>query len=169
MTDSRTASIAIRAPRADEMDVVRALFREYQAWLDLDVCFQSFDQELASLPGRYAPPSGQLLLAEHDGRVVGVVASREIAPGVCEMKRLFVRPAAHGRGVGRALAERLIDEARSAGFRAMRLDTIPDRMGTAVALYERLGFHDIPPYTHNPVPTTRYMELLLPPVAPARS
>lgn len=158
MPSEPRSRIAIRPARTDEMDLVRTLFREYQAWLDLDLCFQSFDEELASLPGRYAPPTGRLLLAEHDGVVVGVVAAREIEPGVCEMKRLFVRPAAHGLGIGRALAERLIDEMRAAGFRVMRLDTIADRMGSAVVLYERLGFRDIPAYTHNPVPSTRYME-----------
>ncbi len=161
MTGSHGSAVTIRPASAGDLDTVRALFREYQVWLDLDLCFQSFDQELASLPGRYAPPSGRLLVAEHAGAIVGVVASREIDPGVCEMKRLFVRPAAHGLGIGRALAERLIDEARAGGFRAMRLDTIPERMASAVALYERLGFRDIPPYTHNPVPTTRYLELAL--------
>ena len=160
MNDVSTLA-TIRPARSDELDLVRTLFREYQAWLDLDLCFQSFEEELATLPGRYAPPTGRLLLAEHDGKVVGVVASREIAPGICEMKRLFVQPAAHGLGIGRALAERLIDEARSAGYRAMRLDTVAERMGNAVALYERLGFRDIPAYTHNPDPSTRYMELEL--------
>jgi putative acetyltransferase len=161
MREPHSPAIGIRPAGPADLDTVRALFREYQAWLGLDLCFQSFEDELAALPGRYAPPAGRLLLAEHDGAVVGVVASREIGPGVCEMKRLFVRPAAHGLGIGRALAEQLIDEARAAGFRAMRLDTIADRMAPAVALYERLGFRDIPAYTHNPVPSVRYMELEL--------
>jgi len=161
MPESPSSAITIRPAGPADLDLVRTLFREYQAWLGVDLCFQSFEEELASLPGRYAPPTGRLLLAEHAGAVVGVIASRQIEPGVCEMKRLFVRPAAHGLGIGRALAERLIDEARAAGFRAMRLDTIADRMGTAVTLYERLGFRDIPAYTHNPEPSVRYMELKL--------
>ena len=161
MPESHSSTTGIRPAGPADLDLVRTLFREYQAWLGVDLCFQSFEEELASLPGRYAPPSGRLLLAEHEGRVVGVIAAREIEPGVCEMKRLFVRPAAHGIGIGRALVERLIDESRDAGFRSMRLDTIADRMGAAVALYERLGFRDIPPYTHNPEPSVRYMELEL--------
>jgi GNAT superfamily N-acetyltransferase len=160
MPESPSSAITIRPAGPADLDLVRTLFREYQAWLGVDLCFQSFEEELASLPGRYAPPTGRLLLAEHAGAVVGVIASRQIEPGVCEMKRLFVRPAAHGLGIGRALAERLIDETRAAGFRAMRLDTIADRMGTAVALYERLGFRDIPAYTHNPEPSVRYLELV---------
>jgi ribosomal protein S18 acetylase RimI-like enzyme len=161
MSSRPDSRVLIRPASPADLETVRAMFREYQAWLGVDLCFQSFEEELASLPGRYAPPTGRLLLAEHDGAIVGVVASRQIEPGVCEMKRLFVRPAAQGLGAGRALTLRLIDEARAAGFRAMRLDTIADRMGAAVALYERLGFRDIPPYTHNPEPSVRYLELLL--------
>jgi len=161
MPEPRAVPITIRPARADEMELVRTLFREYQAWLGLDLCFQSFEEELASLPGRYAPPTGRLLLAEHEGAVVGVVASRAVAPGVCEMKRLFVRPSAQGLGLGRRLAERLIEEARASGFTSMRLDTIAGRMDAAIALYERLGFRDIPAYYDSPVAGTRYMEVRL--------
>jgi GNAT superfamily N-acetyltransferase len=152
---------ALRDAAAEDLDDVRSLFREYEAWLAVDLCFQGFEQELATLPGRYAPPQGRLLLAEVDGKLAGVAGLRELAPGVCEMKRLFVREFARGRGVGRMLAERLVTEARLAGYRAMRLDTLPDRMGPANALYDGLGFREIPAYYANPLPGVRYMELQL--------
>lgn len=155
-------ALTLRDARPDEMDVVRTLFREYESWLAYDLCFQSFEAELASLPGQYAPPAGRLLLAEVGGEVAGVIALRAFAEdGVCEMKRLWVRPAFQGHGVGRALAERLVAEARALGYRAMRLDTLPDRMAPANALYESLGFRDIAAYYANPLPGVRYMELAL--------
>lgn len=149
----------LRHATATDLDDVRALFREYVEWLGLDLCFQGIDDELASLPGRYAPPSGRLLLADLDGSLAGVIALRELEPGVCEMKRLYVRDFARGRRVGRALAERAVAEARAAGYRAMRLDTLPGRMASAIALYEALGFREIPAYYPNPVPGVRYLEL----------
>jgi ribosomal protein S18 acetylase RimI-like enzyme len=161
MNDVREAAARVRPGRPDDLDAVRELFRAYHAWLGEDLCFQSFDAELAALPGAYAPPAGRLLVAEHAGEVVGVIALRALEPGVCEMKRLFVSPTAHGLGLGRVLAERLIAEARAAGYRAMRLDTIPHKMPAAVTLYERLGFREIPPYYHNPIAGTRYLELTL--------
>ena len=154
-----SAPFTLRAAVAADMDDVRTLFREYEAWLDHDLCFQGFAQELASLPGKYAPPSGRLYLAETRGALAGCIALREFAPGVCEMKRLFVRESARGLGLGRALARRVIDDARAIGYRAMRLDTLPDRMASANALYEALGFRDIPAYYANPLPGVRYMEL----------
>lgn len=155
-------TVTLRDARPDEMDAVRALFREYESWLAFDLCFQSFEAELAALPGRYAPPSGRLLLAEVGGEVAGVIALRAFdEDGVCEMKRLWVRPVFQGHGVGRALAERLVAEARAIGYRAMRLDTLPDRMKSANALYDSLGFRDIPAYYANPLPGVRYMELAL--------
>ena len=152
------------APVSSDRDLgeVRRLFQAYAASLDFSLEFQGFDQELADLPGRYAPPAGRLLLARVDGAVAGCVAMRPFDESVCEMKRLFVLPEVHGRGVGRRLANALIDEARSAGYTAMRLDTVPS-MRSAIGLYESLGFRDIEPYTKNPIAGTRFLELHLRP------
>jgi putative acetyltransferase len=156
------SSFTLRAATAADLDDVRTLFREYEAWLDHDLCFQGFAAEVAGLPGRYAPPSGGLWLAESAGALVGGIALREFSPGVAEMKRLYVREAARGSGAGRALAQLVIAEARARGYRTMRLDTLRiDRMRAANALYDALGFRDIPPYYSNPLPGVRYMELEL--------
>lgn len=149
----------LRAATDADLDDVRALFREYESWLDFSLCFQGFEAELAALPGRYAPPSGRLYVAECDGALAGCIALREFAPGVAEMKRLYVRDAARGRGVGRMLAERVVADAREIGYACMRLDTILERMPAANALYESLGFRDIERYYENPMPGIRYMEL----------
>ncbi len=138
----------------------RALFLEYAAESKLDLCFQGFEEELATLPGKYAPPSGRLLLARDGERTVACGALRELTEGVCEMKRLFVRPAFRKQGVGRLLAGRLIEEARRIGYRSMRLDTLAS-MRAARALYESLGFRRIPAYYANPLAEVVYLELAL--------
>jgi putative acetyltransferase len=147
------------ATSADEMEAVRLLFREYAASLGFDLGFQDFERELAALPGRYAPPSGCLLLATAGDEPAGCVALKKLADDVCEMKRLFVRSGYRGTGLGRKLAEQVIREAKRLGYQAMRLDTIPSVMGSAVALYRSLGFRDIPAYCYNPVPGAVFMEL----------
>jgi len=154
--------LVLRDATAADMDAVRELFREYQAWLGLDLCFQSFEDELATLPGKYAPPRGRLLLAEVDGQLAGAIGLRPMAEeGVCEMKRLYVRDRAKGRGVGRALVDRLVADARAIGYRVMRLDTLQSAMPQANRLYDQFGFREIPAYYNNPVPNVRYMELQL--------
>jgi putative acetyltransferase len=145
-----------------DLATARALFEEYQASLGFSLCFQNFDAELASLPGAYAPPDGRLLLAFAGDGPAGCIALRKIGEEICEMKRLWVRPAFRGTGLGRRLAESLLAEARAIGYRRVRLDTLPS-MAAAQALYLSLGFADIPPYNDHPIEGTRFMEAILPP------
>jgi putative acetyltransferase len=140
------------------LDSIRALFTDYAQSLGFELDFQDFAGELANLPGEYAPPQGRLLLARVDGKPGGCVALRPLAPGICEMKRLYVRPEFRGKGIGRMLVEWVIAEARQIGYHKMRLDTVPG-MEEAIGLYRRFGFREIAPYRFNPIPGALYFEL----------
>jgi ribosomal protein S18 acetylase RimI-like enzyme len=160
--------IAIAPPgEAADHEAIKALFLEYAESLGFSLAYQGFDKELAAFPGKYAPPTGALLLARADGAAAGTVALRQLAPEICEMKRLYVRPAyrglrtGDGLSIGRALAFGIAAEARTLGYRRLRLDTIAGKMDAAVSLYRSMGFVDIPPYYPSPVPDTAYMELVL--------
>ena len=148
------------AESVEDRRTVRRLFAEYSAGLGIDLEFQGFAGELESLPGEYAPPGGRLWLAERGGEAVGCVALRALGADVCEMKRLYVVPAARGSGAGRALARAAIEEARRIGYGRMRLDTLSS-MSVALALYRSLGFRDIEPYRYNPIEGTAFLELSL--------
>jgi GNAT superfamily N-acetyltransferase len=151
----------IQAEEPKQIAQARELFLEYAQSLGFSLCFQNFDKELAELPGDYAPPDGRLLLAEHQGRLAGCVALHKLESGVCEMKRLYLRPQFRGKGFGLALAERIIAEARQIGYQRMRLDTVEPVMKDAVAMYRKLGFKEIAPYRTNPIAGAQYMELEL--------
>jgi GNAT superfamily N-acetyltransferase len=151
----------MQAVTTEEIDLARVLFEEYAASLGFSLCFQNFDQELAELPGKYAPPAGRLLLAYADEDLAGCIALRKLDDETCEMKRLFIRPEFRQHGLGRVLIERIISEARLIGYHRMRLDTLPGKMDSAIRLYERVGFRDVAPYYASPVAGTRYLELAL--------
>lgn len=151
----------IEATLPESIEQVRTLFLEYGQSLGFSLCFQSFDKELKDLPGAYGPPSGRLLLAQRGNQAAGCIALRKIESGVCEMKRLYVRPDYRGSGLGLSLVERLIAEARVLGYERMRLDTIASAMRTAIALYRRVGFVEIAPYSAVPIESALWMELKL--------
>lgn len=157
LTDARIEPATTPA----QIETARRLFRTYADWLAVDLCYQNFDEELRTLPGAYAPPAGRLLLARVAGEFAGCVALRPLEPGISEMKRLWVEPGFGGRGLGRALVERVLAEAQSIGYGAVRLDTLPDRLKAAQHLYQSLGFQEIPAYYANPTAGVMMMELRL--------
>ena len=163
MNDTGGADISLRpAQFPEDLQTVRALFLDYQSELGIDLCFQGFDAELAELPGAYAPPAGTLLLACVDGEPAGCCAMRPLFNtdhlNACEMKRLFVRPAFRGFGLGRMLVERILSDGQLAGYTTMLLDTLSD-METARALYQEAGFVEVAPYYHNPIPGAHYLKV----------
>ena len=151
----------VEAISSEQIEQARQLFLEYATSLGFSLCFQNFDEEVKNLPGAYAPPSGRLLLAYSNGQVAGCIALRLLEPMICEMKRLYVRPAYRGTGIGKMLVERVIEEARNIGYERMRLDTVASSMQDAVALYRRRGFQEIAPYRTNPIAGVIYLELAL--------
>jgi putative acetyltransferase len=159
-----SAAVTIEEARsAEQVEQVREMFKEYAASIGFSLSFQNFDQELAELPGDYSRPNGCLLLAyvEDQARAAGCVALHRFENDICEMKRLYVRPEFRGRNIGRLLAKRVIDMARTSGYARMRLDTVSAVMQEAVALYRTLGFREIPAYRQNPMSSALYMELEL--------
>jgi putative acetyltransferase len=151
----------LEAESPEQIGLVRELFLEYAQSLGFSLCFQDFEKELAGLPGDYAPPEGCLVLVTCDRQAAGCVALHKLEGGICEMKRLFVRPQFRGKGLGRALTGKVVSRARRIGYRKLRLDTVEPVMKTAITLYRSLGFREIPPYRHNPIEGARYMELEL--------
>jgi ribosomal protein S18 acetylase RimI-like enzyme len=149
----------IPAQSEQHIQLARELFRAYSAELQVDLCFQNFEKELAELPGDYAPPAGQLWLAFEGDEVAGCVALRSLGENISEMKRLYVRPAFRGTGAGRELTEHLIAEARELGYSKLRLDTLPDKMAAAISLYRARGFREIDRYYDNPFELAIFMEL----------
>jgi len=148
----------IRAQTKDHMDQIRNLFLEYEAFLNVDLCFQGFQKELSDLPGDYGPPDGSLLLAMEGQQAFGCGALRKLYADTCEMKRLYLKSAYRGSGIGKALVRKLIEEARHKGYAAILLDTL-DNLKTAMGIYESLGFVRIEPYYNNPLPGVVYWRL----------
>jgi putative acetyltransferase len=153
--------VVSQAATAIQVAQARELFLEYAQSLGFSLCFQNFDQELAGLPGDYAPPGGRLLLAEFQGELAGCVALHKLEREICEMKRLYLRPRFRGKGLGGILVQAIFAEARQIGYQRMRLDTVEPVMKDAVAMYRKLGFREIAPYRANPMAGTLYLELTL--------
>jgi ribosomal protein S18 acetylase RimI-like enzyme len=141
-----------------QIKAAQKLFREYEAWFGMSLCFQNFDEEVANLPGKYAAPDGRLFLAFADEKLAGCIALRQLEDEVCEMKRLFIKDEFRGQKISKLLIEKLFEEAKITGYKKMRLDTFPTKMGKAVSLYESYGFYEIAPYYHNPYGETLFLE-----------
>ncbi len=148
----------IQAETDEQIQQARNIFREYEAWFGLKLCFQNFDEEVANLPGKYAAPEGRLFLAFSDEKLAGCIALRKLEEDICEMKRLFVKDEFRGQKIGVLLIEKVIQEAKKIGYKKMRLDTFPSKMGKAVSLYESYDFYETAPYYYNPYGETLFLE-----------
>lgn len=144
----------------DDIDMIKLLFGEYTSMLGVDLGFQNYDDELQNLPGGYALPHGRLYIAHYDDQLAGCIALRPIDNNCCEMKRLFVRPTFRGQGIGKALAEKVISDAKEMEYQAMLLDTITS-LSSSIALYKKLGFYEIEPYRFNPLPNALFLRVQL--------
>ncbi len=151
----------IQAISSEEIEAIKSLFIEYAESLNFSLCFQDFDKEIESLPGKYSPPEGSLILAKIENEFAGCIALKKIEDGICEMKRLYVKPSHRGKQIGKILVEKIISDAKEIGYKSMRLDTVEGKMDSAIALYKEFGFKKIEKYYTNPEPHTLYMELLL--------
>lgn len=150
----------IYAETDEHLEIIRELFREYEEYLGFHLCFQNFEEEMKTLPGKYASPEGRLIIAEYNSEIAGCVAVKKIGEGVCEMKRLYVRPKFRGKKIGRMLAERIVADASDIGYDLMRLDTL-ERLKEAISLYRSMGFKETTAYVYNPIEDVVYMELKL--------
>jgi len=150
----------IHVETKDQVSIIRELFIEYATSLGFSLCFQNFDKELAELPGDYSLPLGRLILALDENKPIGCIALRKLDEGICEMKRLYVKPSARGKGLGKLLVKTVIDEAIKIGYKKMRLDTVP-QMKEAIDLYRSIGFYEIESYRENPIEGALYMEMKL--------
>ena len=137
----------------------KRLFREYEKWLDVSLCFQGFEEEVNTLPGKYSPPAGRLYIVKYGNKYAGCIALRKLEDGICEMKRLYLNEELRGMGLGKKLVELIINDAKQIGYLKMRLDTIKEKMPKAVDLYYKFGFIETAPYYHNPNPHTLFLEL----------
>ncbi|MCC0657509.1 GNAT family N-acetyltransferase [Clostridioides sp. ES-S-0123-01] len=163
MINKMTQNVILKFVEANDLENlenVKILFTEYSNSLNIDLCFQDFNNELKTLPGKYKKPSGSLILAFVDENLAGCVALKKLENDVCELKRLYVRDKFRGLKIGKILLEEIVKEAKKIGYTYMRLDTLPS-MKSAQGLYEKIGFYDINPYTYNPIEGARYMELKL--------
>lgn len=149
--------IPVNSPELTE--AAKMLFRDYEKWLNVSLCFQGFEEEVNTLPGKYAPPEGRLYIVRQNDKYTGTIALRKIEEGICEMKRLYLSPDSRGKGIGNELVSLIINDAIKIGYKKMRLDTIKEKMPKAVGIYKKYGFKEIEPYYHNPNPHTLFMEL----------
>lgn len=157
MENNNIEILPVNTPELTEE--TKRLFREYEKWLNVSLCFQGFEEEVNTLPGKYSPPEGRLYIVKYDGKYSGCIALRKIEDGICEMKRLFLKEELRGKGIGNTLVTKIINDAKAIGYKTMRLDTIKEKMPKAVEIYTKHGFVETEQYYHNPNPHTLFLEL----------